>query len=62
MKSKILPNCLKRKYGYHLGKFSNTPFELSCLGLKGLNFRLSTQGGGGGEGYSKCAKKFCEPA
>ena len=26
MKSKILPNCLKGKYGYHLGKFSNTSF------------------------------------
>ena len=26
MKSYILPNCLKGKYGYHLGEFSNTSF------------------------------------
>ena len=24
IKSKILPNCLKGKYEYHLGEFSNT--------------------------------------
>ena len=28
MKSTILPNCLKEKYGYRLGEFNNTSFVM----------------------------------
>ena len=46
MKSKILPNCLKGKYEYHLENLefniSNTLF-IWCLGQKGLNLMLKDQ-------------------
>ena len=40
MKSEILPNCLKGKYGYSLGEFNNTSNVVFVL--RGLKKRSST--------------------
>ena len=38
MKIIILPNCLKGKYGYHSGEFSNTSFVM----FDGVELRVKT--------------------